>query len=127
MLKTVKPKNKSACPPPWVRGKAYVRFTLKMLYLSSEAARMLGEDVLTISGVIDKRAGVMLIVPGGNLKLCAVTHAKHARRIETNGALTQFIVDGFPVALLGKYLPCERALDGSLAVSLASWKKGESA
>ena len=127
MLKTVKPKNKANCPPSWVRGQAYVRFTLKMLYISSEAMRLLGEDVRTISAVIDKRAGVMLIVPRGNLKLCAVTQAKHARRIETNGALMEFINDGFPVGLVGKYLPCEKALDGSLAVTLATWKKGEPA
>lgn len=123
MLKTVKPKNKANCPPSWVRGQAYVRFTLKMLYISSEAMRLLGEDVRAVSAVIDKRAGVMLIVPSGNLKLCAVTQAEHARRIETNGALMELVKDGFPTGLLGAYLFCEKALDGSLAVTLTAWKK----
>lgn len=127
MMKTVKPRNNTGGPPAWARGQAYVRYSLKMLYISSAAMDLLGEDVRTISIVIDRKTGVMLIVPGGNLKLCAVTHAKRARRIETNGTLLKLVEDGFPVKLLGKYLLCEATLDGSLGVTLATWKKGESA
>jgi hypothetical protein len=117
MYKEVIPKKKRSAPPRGVRGKAYVRYTPKMLYINSQAMEMLGEaDTVSIS--INGPERVMIITPDGPWKLSRVCETRDAKRIETNGGLVSMLDAGFPKGMIGKYLSCHIDMTGALAVSL---------
>lgn len=117
MYHEVIPTKKRSAPPRGVRGKAYVRFTPKLLYINANAMRMLGPtDTVTIS--INAPERVMVITPGGPWKLSRVCETKDARRIETNGGLVSMLEYGFPKGMIGKYLSCHPDMMGALVVSL---------
>lgn len=117
MYKEVIPRKKHSAPPRGVRGKPYVRFTPKMLYINSPAMRMLG-GTETISISVNGPERVMVITPGGPWKLARVCETRDARRIETNGGLVSLLDAGFPRGMIGKYLMCHTDMMGALAVSL---------
>ena len=117
MYHEVIPTKKRNAPPKGVRGKPYVRFTPKMLYISSPAMRMLGEtEWISIS--VNGPERVMILSPGGPWKLSRVCETKDARRIETNGGLVSVLDAGFPKGMIGKYLLCHPDMMGALTVSL---------
>lgn len=117
MFREVMPKKKRSAPPRGVRGRAYVRYTPKMLYINSQAMELLGmPENVTIS--ISGPDRMMMITPGGPWKLSRVCETKDARRIETNGGLVAMLEAGFPRGMIGKYLTVNTDMTGSLAVSL---------
>ena len=118
MYKEVIPKKKRSSPPRGVKGKAYVRFTPKMLYISGPAMRMLGmPESIGIS--VDGPGRAMVLRPGGPFKLSRVCETEDARRIETNKALESLLEYGFPRGMLGLWLTqLQTTMDGALAVSL---------
>lgn len=117
MYKEVIPRKKHSAPPRGVRGRAYVRYTPKMLYLSNEAMKLLGDtDTVRIS--INGPERVMIVQPGGPWKLSRVCETQNARRIETNGGLVAMLEAGFPRGMIGKYLMCNTDMMGALMVSL---------
>ena len=67
---------------------------------------------------IDPAYKVMVISPGGPWKLSTVCESRNAKRIETPNSCISFLDAGFPKGLLGKYLPCQVDIAGSLIVSL---------
>lgn len=117
MIKEIRPERKRNAPPKGVRNKPYVRFTSKMLYISSAAMRLLGETEY-VSLSINAPERFMIITHNGPWKLCRVNEAKDARRIETNGGLLNILEAGFPKGMLGKYLMCHTDMMGALVVSL---------
>ena len=118
MYHEVTPKKKRCSPPPGVKGKAYVRFTPKMLYISGPAMRMLGmPESIGIS--VDGPGRAMVIRPGGPFKLSPVCETENARRIETNKALESLLEFGFPRGMIGIWLTqIQMTMDGAMAVSL---------
>ena len=117
MYKEVLPKQKRSAPPRGVKGKAYVRYTPKMLYINGQAMEMLGfSDTISIS--VNGPEKVMVLTSGGPWKLSRVCETKDARRIETNGGLLSLMDAGFPKGMIGKYLMCHQDMTGSLVVSL---------
>lgn len=118
MLKEVVPQKKRSGPPSWIKGKAYVRYTPKMLYLSGPAMQMLGmPEKIGIS--IDGPQRMMIIRPNGPFKLSTVCETQNARRIETNLALMSLLDAGFPKGMINKYLSVSTVtMDGALCVSL---------
>lgn len=117
MFHEVMPTKKRSAPPRGVRGRAYVRYTPKMLYINAHAMRMLG-DTETVSISINGPERMMVLTPGGPWKLSKVCETKDARRIETNGGLVSMLDAGFPKGMIGKYLSCHLDMYGSMAVSL---------
>ena len=117
MYKEVTPRRKRSCPPRGVKGRAYVRFTPKMLYINGQAMEMLGHcESIGIS--VNGPDRCMVITPGGPWKLSRVCETMHARRIETNGGLVSLLEAGFPRGMIGKYLRCTTDMTGALTVSL---------
>ena len=117
MYHEVMPTKKRSAPPRGVRGRAYVRYTPKMLYLNGQAMQMLGMPE-TVSISINGPDRIMIITPGGPWKLSRVCETKDARRIETNGGLVAMLEAGFPRGMIGKYLSVNKDMTGALAVSL---------
>lgn len=117
MYKEVVPKKKRSAPPRSIRGRAYVRYTPKMLYFSNEAMKLLG-NVETVSISINGPERMMIVQPGGPWKLSRVCETQNAKRIETNGGLVAMLEAGFPRGMIGKYLMCNRDMMGALTVSL---------
>lgn len=107
---------------PRGKGGAYVRFTLKMLYISSEAMEMIpGTEIISIR--VNDQSRAMTITPetaksDTAFALSRVNETKYARRIETNNALLSILDAGFPKWALGKRMPVSVCLDGSLVVDL---------
>lgn len=102
-------------------GKPFVRFNLKMLYISAEAMAGFQTDYIGIK--VNAPGNAMLITKASaktatSFKLCRVCSTEGARRIETNNALLSLIDAGFPRYMLGKRLPVSRSLDGALIVDL---------
>ena len=103
------------------RGKGpYMRITRKMLYLNSDAMRMM-PDVEYITMSVDAKGHSLCIWPsdGENanaFKLCRVCETPGARRIETNNSLESIIKAGFPVHMLGERLPVSTSFSGCLNV-----------
>lgn len=118
-------KRVKAIPKKTTNGKkqgAYVKFDLKMLYISSDAMLMMN-GAEYISMAVNGPGRVMQIspAPGKNeysFKLSRVNETEYARRIETNNGLRSVIDSGFPLSMLGKRLPVVAGLDGSLIVDL---------
>lgn len=100
----------------------YVRYTQKMLYISSLAMRMIpGTEYITMA--VDGPGHYMIIRPAEKdaenaFKLSMVCETLHARRIETNNSLLSVQDAGFPRWALGKYMPVTPGLDGALLVDL---------
>lgn len=117
MYREVTPKKKRCAPPRGVRGRAYVRFTPKMLYISGPAMELLGNPE-TVSLSVNGPDRLMVIRPGGPWKLSRVCETINARRIETNGGLVALLEAGFPKGMIGKYLRVSVDMTGALAVSL---------
>lgn len=115
MYKLVEPKKRRYYPPKGVE--AYVRVTTRIVYLNSEAMKLLG-DTETVNVSINPQQHIMVITPGGPWKLSTVCETKNARRIENGSAMMQFLKAGFPDGLLGCYLKCWKDIAGSLVVSL---------
>lgn len=117
MYREVIPKKKRSQPPRGVKGRAYVRYTPKMLYINGQAMELLGHPE-TVSISINGPDRIMMITPGGPWKLSRVCETMYARRIETNGGLVALLDAGFPKGMIGKYLRVNQDMTGSLAVSL---------
>ena len=121
MLKEVvsKPKRKS----PRSSLGPYVRFTLKMLYINSDAMLMIpGTNSIRMS--VNAAERFMLISPVSDTEmentfhLSKVCGTEHARRIETNNSLLSILDAGFPRWALGKPMPVTKSLNGDLIVDL---------
>lgn len=115
---TVKPKKSAS------KGKsgAFVRFNLKMLYISSDAMGMI-PDTEYISIRVNPGGHVMTITPEAAksdtaFRLSHVNETRDARRIETNNALLSILDAGFPKWALGKRMPVTVGLDNSLVIDL---------
>lgn len=120
MYKKIDPKKQRHFAPRDV--KEYVRVTSRMLYLSNEAMKLMGNcESVNIS--IDKPQRVMVISPNGAWKLSTVRDTKYARRIENGSSMTEILKGGFPYGMLGAYLPCQKDMSGSLIVSLIPEQK----
>lgn len=118
MYKQAIPMAKRNAPPSSYIGKPYFRLTPKMLYLSNELMKLLPESTESVSIAVDREGRKMIVSPGGCFRLHAVKETQRARRIETSGALSAITQAGFPLGLLGMYLPAEKLMDGAVAVSL---------
>lgn len=100
----------------------YVRFSLKMLYISSEAMSMIPETEY-ISIRVNEKNRAMTITPeqekgATSFHLSHVNETKDARRIETNNALLSVLDAGFPRWAIGKRMPVVMGLDNSIVVDL---------
>lgn len=115
MYKRIEPKRQRHQPPRGVSS--YVRVTSRMLYLSNEAMKLLGETE-TVSISIDRNQRAMVITPGGSWKLTTVHDTRYARRIESGSSMAEILKGGFPYGMLGVYLPCQKDMYGSLVISL---------
>ena len=115
MFKTAEVKKRRYAPPKGV--KAYVRFTPRLLYINSDAMKMLGETE-TVSISINASDRVMIISPGGEWKLTSVCESKYARRIENGNNMIGILEAGFPKGMIGHYLYCQKGIGGALIVSL---------
>ena len=115
MFKTAEVKRRRYAPPKGV--KAYVRFTPRLLYINSDAMKMLGETE-TVSISINAKDRVMMISPGGEWKLTSVCESKYARRIENGNNMMGILEAGFPKGMVGHYLHCYKGLGNVLIVSL---------
>jgi|GEM_PF-7008031 len=117
-IATVRPKKSAT------KGKsgAFVRFNLKMLYISSDAMGMIPETEY-ISIRVNPGGYVMTITPEAGkgdtaFHLSHVNETKGARRIETNNALLSILDAGFPKWALGKRMPVSLGIDNSLVIDL---------
>lgn len=104
------------------KGGAFVRFNLKMLYISSDAMGMI-PDTEYISIRVNPAGHAMTITPeraksDTAFHLSKVNETKGARRIETNNALLSILDAGFPKWALGKRMPATVGLDNSLVIDL---------
>lgn len=115
---TVRPKKSAT------KGKsgAFVRFNLKMLYISSDAMNMI-PDTEYISIRVNEQSRAMTITPeqaksDTAFHLSHVNETKGARRIETNNALLSILDAGFPKWAIGKRMPVTLGIDGSLVIDL---------
>ena len=115
MYKKIEPRKQRHSPPAGI--KSYVRVTARMLYLSNEAMKLMG-NAETVSISIDRNQRVMVITPGGEWKLSKVRDTKYAKRIENGSSMSEILKGGFPYGMLGSYLPCQKDMYGSLVVSL---------
>lgn len=115
MFKTAEVKRRRYAPPKGV--KAYVRFTPRLLYINSDAMKLLGETE-SVSISINAKDRVMIISPGGEWKLTTVCESKYARRIENGNNMIGILEAGFPKGMIGHYLHCYEGIGGALIVSL---------
>ena len=115
MFKKAEVKRRRYAPPKGV--KAYVRFTPRLLYINSEAMKMLG-DAESVSIAINAKDHVMIISTNGDWKLSTVCESKYARRIENGNNMMGILEAGFPKGMMGHYLHCYKGIDGALIVSL---------
>lgn len=115
MFKTAEVKRRRFMPPKGIS--AYVRVTTRLMYINSEAMKMLGETE-SISISVNAKDHVMLIVPGGEWKLTKVCESQYARRIENGYSMISLLEAGFPKGMMGHYLHCYKGLGGALIVSL---------
>lgn len=101
-------------------GDAYVRFSLKSLYISSQAMELIpNTERINIS--VNAKGHSMVISKGdgkNSFHLCRVNETKCARRIDTVNALLSLVDAGYPKWALGKRMPAMAGLDGSLVVDL---------
>lgn len=115
MFKTAEVKRRRYVPPKGVT--AYVRFTPRLLYINSDAMRLLGETE-NVSISINAKDRVMMIAPGGEWKLTTVCGSKYARRIENGSNMMGILEAGFPKGMIGHYLHCYKGIGNVLIVSL---------